>query len=249
VKRHRGNRYAAKRLDSTASQGCAVSDEVKPAGSRELTPSRPVAAAGLDRGNHLAFVAHELRNPLSTAIWSGDLLNRLAPEERGGERGLKLSGLVTRALGRIQVLVEDHLLCERLDAGGYPLRLEPVEVAELLAAVGERLGAEPGLDLQLAAGLVGRGDRALLERAIEGVVAVAGRGGAPVQVTGQIGGGQVRLLVRAAPVERLEDPVKGTPSDPAGRALALPMARRVAEVHGGALTAVEEGYLLVFPAT
>jgi len=50
-------------------------------------------------------------------------------------------------------------------------------------------------------------------------------------------------------VERLDDPVKGTPSDPAGRALSLAMARRVASVHGGALTAGGEGYLLVFPAT
>jgi hypothetical protein len=59
----------------------------------------------------------------------------------------------------------------------------------------------------------------------------------------------VRLVVRGGPVEAVGDPFKGSPSDPAGRALSLPMARRVAEVHGGALTADGEGYLLVFPAT
>jgi K+-sensing histidine kinase KdpD len=210
--------------------------------------SRAVTATGLDRGSYLGFVAHELRNPMSTAIWSAELLARLGPEERAGERGLKLAVLGARALGRVQALIEDHLLIERLDAGGYPLRLEPVELAALLAGVVERLGLEPAPALSLAPGLVGRGDRALLERAVEGVVAVAGRGGAPVRITGQRGGGQLRLTVRGAPVERLVDPVKGSVSDPTGRALSLAMARRVAEVLGGALAADGEGYVLVIPA-
>jgi hypothetical protein len=212
-----------------------------------VTLSRPVEGAGVDRGGHLGFVAHEVRNPLSTATWSAELLARLGPEERAGERGLKLASLGARALGRIQVLVEDHLLCERLDAGGYPLRLEPVELAPLLAAVILRLRLEPAPILQLAPGLAGRGDRALLERAIEGVVAVAGRAGAQVRVCGELADGWVGLAVQGAPVEGLEDPSRGSPSDPAGRALSLPMARRVAAVHGGALTADGEGYHLRFP--
>ncbi len=220
-----------------------------PAKSPEVTPSRPLQPAGLDRGLHLGFVAHEFRNPLSTALWSAELLARLRPEERAGERGGKLAKLMARALGRVQLLMEDHLLCERLDAGGYLLRLGPIDVAALLRAVLERLALEPVPELRLAPGLAARGDRALLERAVEGVLAVAGRGGGPVHVAGEASAGLVRLTVRGAPVERLSDPVKGSLSDPTGRALALPMARRVAEVHGGALTADEDGYLLVFPAT
>ena len=210
--------------------------------------SQPVPPTGLDRANHLGFVAHELRNPLATAAWSAELLTRLGPEERGGERGLKLASLGARALARLQVLVEDHLLCERLDAGGYPLRVEQVEIAPLVSAAQERLKLEPPPEVRLAPGLVWRGDRALLERAVEAVLAVAGRGGAPVRLTGTPAQGTVHLAVRGAPAERIEDPVKGTPSDPSGRALSLPMARRVAQVLGGALTADGEGYLLVFPA-
>jgi K+-sensing histidine kinase KdpD len=226
-----------------------VSEDGKPSsGSREVRPSRPVAATGLDRASHLGFVAHELRNPLATAAWSAELLARLGPEERGSERGLKLAALGARALGRIQVLLEDHLLCERLDAGGYPLRIEAVEAAPLVAAAVERLGLEPLPELHLAPGLAWRGDRVLLERAVEAVLAAAGRGGARAIITGQAAGGNGRLSVRGAPVERLEDPVKGSPSDPTGRALSLAMARRVAEVHGGALTSDGEGYLLAFPA-
>jgi signal transduction histidine kinase len=177
------------------------------------------------------------------------LMGRLRPEERAGERGLKLAGLGSRALGRIQLLIEDHLLCERLDAGGYPLRLGTVDVATLVRAALERLAQKPVPALHLVPGLAGRGDRALLERAIEGVVAVAGRDGTPVRIDGEEAAGQVRITIRGAPVERLEDPVKGSPSDPSGRALALPMARRVAAAHGGTLAAVSVGYLLVFPAT
>jgi len=222
-------------------------DEEGKAARTQVIRSEPVKSAGVDRGSHLGFLAHEVRNPMSTALWSSELLTRLQPEERGSERGLKLAALGARALARIQVLVEDHLLCERLDAGGYPLRLEPVEIAALLTAVVERLGLAPIPDLRVAPGLTGRGDRLLLERALGGVVAVAGRGGVTVRITGEAGGGQVRLAVRGAPVVGLEDPVKGSPSDPAGRALSLPVARRVAEVHGGALTAEGDGYLLVFP--
>jgi hypothetical protein len=214
-----------------------------------VAPSRPLPPPDLDRGSHLGFLAHEVRNPLSIALWSSELMSRLRPEERAGERGLKLASLGTRALGRIQLLVEDHLLCERLDAGGYPLRLGTVDVAALLSAVLGRLGLEPAPELHLAPGLAGRGDRVLLERAVEGVVAVAGRDGAPVWIGGETAAGQVRITIRGGPVERLEDPVKGSPSDPSGRALALPMARRVAEAHGGALAVDGEGYLLVFPAT
>ena len=216
----------------------------------EVTPSRPLGQAwgGDDRAGHLGFVAHEVRNPLATALWSAELLTRLAPEERAGERGLKLAGLVARALVRLQGLMEDHLLCERLDAGGYPLRLGPVEVAAALSAVLERLRLEPAPVVTLAPGLAGRGDRALLERAVEGLMAAAASGGAPVRITGQLGGGMVRIAISGAPAGSLADPVKGSMSDPSGRALSLPLARRIAELMGGTLTAGGEGYLLVFPA-
>jgi K+-sensing histidine kinase KdpD len=203
----------------------------------------------LDRAGHLGFVAHELRNPLSTALWSAELMTRLRPDERAGERGLKLADLGARALGRLQGLVEDHLLCERLDAGGFPLRVGQVALAPVVAAVLERLRFDPAPELVLAPDLTVRADRALLERAVEGLVAVAGRGGAPVRLSAGLVGGKVQVSVRGAPVESLSDPVKGSPSDPTGRALALPLARRVAELLGGALEAEGRVYLLVFPAT
>jgi len=227
-----------------------VSEEHSPPSrSPEIRPSRPLGQSGTDRAGHLGFVAHEVRNPLSTALWSAELLTRLRPDERAGERGLKLASLGARALARVQGLVEDHLLCERLDAGGYPLRIGSLELERLLAGVLERLGLDPAPTMTLAPGLAGQGDGELLARALEAVVAVAARGGAAVRIEGEAASGMVRLFIRGARVEPVTDPVKGSPSDPSGRALALPMARRVADLHGGSLGADGEGYLFVFPAT
>src|SRR5512142_464964 len=87
------------------------------------------------RGGYLGFVAHEVRNPLSTALWSAELLARMAAEERSGPRGDKLTGMCLRSLSRVRQLIEDHFLCERLDVGGLPLRIEVIPVRALLEEV------------------------------------------------------------------------------------------------------------------
>lgn len=211
--------------------------------------SPPAEAEGIDRSSALGYVAHEIRNPLSTALWTAELLCRLSPEERGGARGEKLAGICLRSVSRIRLLVEDHLLCERLDAGGYPLRPEPVRLAEFLEALGARQPQGGGrLALPAAGALAVRVDRGLLERAVDALVAVAGAGEVEVRLEVVASDGRVELRVCGAPPGSLADPGKGAPSDQRGRALALPMARRVAVALGGELTVAGEGYLLSIPA-
>jgi signal transduction histidine kinase len=202
-----------------------------------------------ERAGHLGYVAHEIRNPMSTALWTAELLVRLSPEERGGARGEKLSTLCLRSLARVRLIVEDHLLCERLDAGGYPLRIEPVPVAEALGAALGRSPAE-GVPVEVAVGadLAALADRLLLERALEGLVAMAAREAAAVRVEGGRRDGRVSVLVIGGPPASLEDPHKGAPSEQRGRALAIPTARRVAAALGGSLTVEGQGYLLSIPA-
>ena len=72
------------------------------------------------RPGHLGFVAHEIRNPLSTALWTAEMLARMTAADRGGARGEKLSAMCLRSVARVRQLIEDHLLCERLDAGTPP---------------------------------------------------------------------------------------------------------------------------------
>jgi two-component system sensor histidine kinase KdpD len=202
------------------------------------------------RGGHLGFVAHEIRNPLSTALWSAELLTRMTPEERGSARGEKLSAMCLRSIARVRHLVEDHFLCERLDAGGITLRREAVPLKEAVDAAVARRGPDQGqVTVALDGGLTVSVDRTLLERALEALVAVAGRDGTPVRVSASAEEETVTLVLAgaAAAADSLHDPVKGSPSDPKGRALALPLARRVADALGGALTATGGGYLLSLP--
>lgn len=212
----------------------------------ETPEDAPRRAADEARGGHLGFVAHEIRNPLSTALWTAELLARMSSAERGGARGEKLSAMCLRSIARVRQLVEDHLLTERLDVGGIPLRVEPMGVAEILGAVLERRGAGAptvAVDVDPALGVLA--DRSLLERGLEALVGVAGADGAGT-VTARAAGGEVVVVVggKAADDAALADPVKGAPSDPTGRALALPLARRIAAALGGTLTAGQDGWRL-----
>jgi signal transduction histidine kinase len=204
------------------------------------------------RSGFLGFIAHEVRNPLSTALWSAELLSRMPAEERGGARGERLSAMCLRSIARVRQLVEDHFLCERLDAGGIPLRVEPLGLLEVVEAV---LARPPDRDrdpvaVALDPALAVRGDRILVERAIDALVAVASTDHAAVRIeASEAPRGTVALSVRGfspAPTA-IEDPSKGSPSDPRGRALALPLVRRIAEALGGALATSEAGCVLSLP--
>jgi signal transduction histidine kinase len=201
------------------------------------------------RASYLAFVAHEVRNPLSTALWSAELLARMAPEERSGARGEKLVAMCLRSVGRVRRLVEDHFLAERLDVGGIPLRPEPLALAELVEAAVARGPTGAGVETELEAGLAVRADRMLCERTLECLLAAAGGSGAPVRVRGRREGGRAAIRVKGdPPPERaLEDPQRGSPSDVRGRSLALPAARRAAVAAGGALSVEGDEYALVLP--
>ncbi len=198
------------------------------------------------RGDYLGFVAHEVRNPLSTALWSAELLARMAPEERAGGRGEKLTQMCLRSLGRVRQLIEDHFLCERLDARGIPTRAERVPLRALIDEIAGRRGLDLAtLELQIAPELTVNADRALLDRAVEALLACAGREGAAVRVKADATGGRVGIRVEGADLgpDPFRDPRKGAQGDPRGRSLALPMARRIAAALGGSLE--HEGAVMV----
>jgi signal transduction histidine kinase len=197
------------------------------------------------RGGFLGFVAHEMRNPLATALWSAELLARLTPEERGGARGEKLAGMALRALQRLRLLVEDHFLAERLDVQGIPLRIEAVRLREALDGVLGKAGLE-GVIVDCDEALAVRVDRTLLDRALDGLLAAASRGKAPVRIEASTTGGDVVVRVSGAaiPADALAPPRKGTPSDATGRGLALYVALRVAQALGGSLAIDADAYVL-----
>jgi K+-sensing histidine kinase KdpD len=203
-----------------------------------------------ERGGYLGFVAHEVRNPLSTALWSAELLVRMAAEERGGARGDKLTGMCLRSLSRVRQLIEDHFLCERLDIGGLPLRAEAIGVQSVVdEVVGKRPAGAGDVTVDVDPSLGVMADRALLERAIDSLVAAAGRDGAAVRIGARVDGEVAGLQISGAPPgsEPLADPKKGSVGDAKGRALAIPVARRVAMALGGALHVEGETFVLSLP--
>jgi len=230
-----------------AGKGERVNDEDAGAGREGAVRQGEAPGARGDRGSRLAYVAHEVRNPLSTGLWSAELLARLPPAERGGARGEKLAALCQRSLVRLRTLVEDHFLAERLDAGGLPQKPEAMALAERIReAAGRRPTGSGAVEIDVDEGLLVAADRFLLDRILDALLGVAGGGGAPVRVVGSRAGGGVALSVRGAapPAHGLDDPLRGAPPDTSGRALSLPVARRAAEAVGGSLRIEEGGYLL-----
>jgi signal transduction histidine kinase len=221
----------------------------KPPDPDDAATPTPFPGETSPRGSHLGYVAHEVRNPLSTALWTAELLTRLTDSDRGGPRGAKLAAICHRSVARIRTLFEDHILCERLDAGGYPVRAESLSLAEVLDRALARAAVEaPPVDRRVSQGLQVLADPGLLGRALDALVAAATKGTAQVQVSAVRSGAFVDLRVVGGPPEPLDDPQKGAPSEQRGRALALPTARRVAAALGGSLVVDGAGYLLRIPA-
>lgn len=226
-------------------------DAVKRPDERSSEREAARASEGAERRRgFLGFVAHEVRNPLSTALWSAELLGRITAEERGGARGEKLSAMCLRSIGRVRQLVEDHFLCERLDAGGIAVRSDAVSASEAAAATLERRSGDVGeVAIDVDPSVLLRADRGLLERALDALVAIAGREGTAVRISCEPSGEGVALVVsgKAPESASLEDPVKGSPSDARGRALALPVVRRIAAALGGEFSVSEGRYVLTLP--
>jgi signal transduction histidine kinase len=202
------------------------------------------------RSGYLGFVAHEVRNPLSTALWSAELLSRMGAEERGGPRGEKLTAMCLRSLSRVRQLIEDHFLAERLDVGGIVVRPEPLGLAEVVEeAIGRRPSDIGPITVVADPGVTLHADRMLLDRALDGLLAAAGREGTPVRVVLRAERGQVSLSIQGGPIapDAFVDPRKGSPSDLKGRALTLPVVRRAALALGGRLAVEGESFVLTLP--
>jgi two-component system, OmpR family, sensor kinase len=195
----------------------------------------------------LANVSHELRSPLTRVRMALELVPRTAD----GEARLRD---IERDLADLDRVIEDVLTTSRLEMTGLPTRLESVDVQALLAELAERAHHDPllaGQSVGVAAGppLVLVADPVLLKRALWNLVENAAKYGAPpITVAAVVEGNAVVLSVTddgpgitpgerervLAPFYRADR--ARTPGAAAGVGLGLTLARRVAEVHGGAIS-------------
>ncbi|HEX8363067.1 MAG TPA: ATP-binding protein [Longimicrobium sp.] len=218
----------------------------------------------------MAEAAHELRTPVAVVRAETELA--LAGERSPAEyrEALGIVGGEAERLGRI---VHDLLTYSRAEAGQYPLRLAGADLGEVAADATRslrNLAAQKGVELstQVMDELPIRGDADLLRRLVLNLVENAvkhGRPGERVRVEAFAEGGEYRLRVSdtgpGVPEEaraRIFEPFfRGSHAraegSAAGAGLGLPIARWIAEAHGGRLELAESGptgsvFQAVFPA-
>jgi K+-sensing histidine kinase KdpD len=209
------------------------------------------------RAKYLGFVAHEIKNPLSTALWSADLLRRLDSGERAGPRADKMVDASLRALRRMRRLVEDYFTIERLSERVLDIRREVTALRPLvesaIALLGEKeKAAAAGWALDVPHELRAECDSELIKRALRALFEQVARSGeGPLALVGQAQDGEATLWIgrHKAPLKpiipaRPEDQPGG---DPDGSVLGFELARTVVEVHGGKLEERDGGLWLSLP--
>lgn len=103
-------------------------------------------AARRNESEHIGFLTHELRNPLGSVALAASQLRRDAPA--GQQRVLDL---LDRNIERMQRMISDVLLTERLQTGEIESRPVDVRLGELLRDVLEvrqRAAREKGIELE-----------------------------------------------------------------------------------------------------
>jgi signal transduction histidine kinase len=211
-----------------------------------------------DRAELCSALSHDLRNPLTVVVWSAQLLARRVPEGDPARR--HLDG-VTRAAEELNQMLSELSDAARIPDGRLARVIEPTEDAlapllEQAAAASrpqiEAKGLALTLDLPPDLGAIAC-DRERITRLVASLVAGAVRrspkGGAVRVSAGRRGAGareEVRISVEdrgpvIEPVDReviFTLPAATPPGEtrrprPAGSAIALFVARGVAEAHGG----------------
>lgn len=203
----------------------------------------------------MADASHELRTPVSVIRSAADVT--LSRERRDDSEYREALTIVRGEAQRVGTLVEDMLVLARADAGGYPLRPISLYLDELVdecrRAV-DVLAQERSVRICSPAlpEIPARGDEDLLRRMLLNVLQNA------VQHTAAGGAVTVEVCVRSSITIRVTDQGPGIAEsdrerifnrfvqlDPSrrghGAGLGLPIARWIAEAHGGTLDLESSG--------
>jgi len=203
----------------------------------------------------VADASHELRSPLT--VLKGDIDVALR-RERGAEEYRRALESSREEVDRMSLLAENLLTLARADAGLPPDQLRPVDLEEVARRAAERsrgAALQAGLELRLASSPTRtRGDAGLLERAVGNLVENAVKYSPPgarieVRCRSADGVAQVEVEDTGAGVAPEHAPhifdrfYRGDParSRGSGTGLGLPIARAIAEAHGGRLELVRAG--------
>jgi K+-sensing histidine kinase KdpD len=215
-------------------------------------------AAGTRRGKYLGFVAHEIKNPLATALWSCDLLKRMDSADRAGPRAEKMVDASLRALRRMRRLVDDYFTIERLGEHGYELHSEEFELRGLvdgaLAATAEKDGIPTqSWSVDVPGGIRVTGDGEMLRRGLRVVFEHMAQGGAGQPKLSVIGhalsaGGELVVRSSSPPVPLVPVAPEERPSgDPAGTVLGYALLEAIVAAHAGSLQERDGALVMTLP--
>lgn len=200
----------------------------------------------------LSLTTHEMRTPLSVAT---GYLRMLLNEQLGtlNEKQRKMADEAMKACGRLTSLVQEVSDLRKLGDNELKLAKQEVDFTALVAELADSMHADDGRDVHVEAvasqsPLIVLGDRARLSSAVSGLMhaAVRERGTpgvitADCSVADEDGRPWVVLAIGdAALIDSLRKRRHGTFEYEwqGGMGLALPLARRIIEAHGGALWSV-----------
>jgi two-component system, sensor histidine kinase len=206
----------------------------------------------------LATLAHELRNPLAPMTTALALLRRerCTPEQR-----YKSMAILQRQLAHLVRLIDDLLDVSRVSTGKLSLKVETVELVELLRATVELFQGtaaaksqtlrfeEPGFEVRLS------GDSARLAQVFSNlltnacrytpaggrIVVSVQRQGERVEVAVQDSGVGVEPAMQARIFEMFEQGDKSLERGSAGLGIGLTLARQLVQLHHGDIAVHSEG--------
>jgi signal transduction histidine kinase len=213
--------------------------------------------AGEQKDAFLATLAHELRNPLAPLRTGLDLLLRLPDAPASAAKTL---AAMNRQLDHMVRLIDDLLDVSRISRGMLELRTERVELASVVETAIER--SRPLIDqrkqtiaAQLDRSAVANGDAVRLSQIVANLIHNASkftpeRGELVVELAARGDRAVVRVVDRGVgiPRDQLERVFemfarvqRTQPREHGGLGIGLALARRLAELHGGTLTASSPG--------
>ncbi len=222
-------------------------------GVRDLRPLRPLltrAAAVLAaaeresrKDRFLSLAAHELKTPLTSIKgFSYSLARRLEKGEPSDPRHVQV---LERQAERLHALLEEMLEVSRIETGRFVLHQEPCEVLELVEAARRslrRLGADADVESHVEPSLPLFADRERVERALTAMV-LRGRSLGPVRIDAGRQGVTAEVRVHWTgdplpdPQEALRPHWELPQQQRQGLGMALLIALKAAELHGGSLRA------------
>ncbi|CAN5715599.1 chemotaxis protein CheB [soil metagenome] len=206
----------------------------------------------------LAIVSHELKNPLSIIQMNAQLITRL-PESAAGPKAVRSAQTIIAAVASQAQIINDLLELSRANMGKIALAPDLLDLPELVEGIAE--AAKPDADAKsqtLSIGLTPVrifGDRVRVEQIVWNLIVNAIKftpeGGA-IRVELRVERGMAHLSVKdtgiglaAADLSNIFEMFKQADSG-AGRAktglgIGLALVKRLAELHGGRVTAESEG--------